>query len=294
MNAPQEFEIPGAVEVVVGQGGLTKLMLESSHSEAELYLHGAHLTHFQRHGEEPILFVSGQSEYHVSKPIRGGVPVIFPWFGARPHSVFHGFARVSEWELVETAVLDEGAVQVRLRLPTMAAAEVELMVTISDVLTMELRVTCTYDGTFTFEDCLHSYFRVGDVSLVEVHGLQQHGYYDQLLGKSLIDESECIRIIGETDRIYHAVNPPLAIVDRSLGRVIRIATMGSASTVVWNPWIEKSRRMADFGDDEYIGMICVESGNVREFAVNLSPGETASLVVQISSELLDASTALGG
>lgn len=29
--------------------------------------------------------------------------------------------------------------------------------------------------------------------------------------------------------------------------------------VVWNPWSENAKKMSDFGDDEYPGMICVEA-----------------------------------
>ena len=35
--------------------------------------------------------------------------------------------------------------------------------------------------------------------------------------------------------------------------------------------------MPDFGDDEYLHMVCVESGNVRENAITLAPGERAVL-----------------
>ena len=29
--------------------------------------------------------------------------------------------------------------------------------------------------------------------------------------------------------------------------------------MVWNPWIGRARQLADFGDDEYHEMICVET-----------------------------------
>lgn len=283
MNSPEDFNIPGSVSVVVGNGGMTKLMIESTHSTAELYLHGAHITHFQKHGEEPLLFLSSRSDYLRNKPIRGGVPVIFPWFGARENSAFHGFARLTEWELVETSVLEEGVVRVHLRLPTMAAAQVDYIVTVSDALTMELRVTCTGERIFTFENCLHSYFVVGDISRAEVHGLQHCVYRDQLLGRQLTDDEPCIVFGAETDRIYQHTGALVTIVDPVLQRCVQISKSGSESTVVWNPWIDKSQRMPDFGDHEYLGMVCVESGNVREYAVNIARGETASLQVCIQS-----------
>lgn len=45
-------------------------------------------------------------------------------------------------------------------------------------------------------------------------------------------------------------------------------------TVVWNPWIEKAKGMADFApEDAYQRMICVESGSVSAFQA-LEPGDS--------------------
>ena len=52
--------------------------------------------------EPDLLFVSRESHFVDGKPIRGGVPLIFPWFGpntANPSLPAHGFARTRRWEL---------------------------------------------------------------------------------------------------------------------------------------------------------------------------------------------------
>jgi glucose-6-phosphate 1-epimerase len=85
------------------------------------------------------------------------------------------------------------------------------------------------------------------------------------------------------DRVYANTPATVEILDLGFKRSIRIEKSGSASTVVWNPWIEKSKRMADFGDDEYPHMVCVESGNVGENTQTLAPGETAVLWVRVTS-----------
>ena len=64
--------------------------------------------------------------------------------------------------------------------------------------------------------------------------------------------------------------------------MIEIAKEGSFSTVVWNPWIDKSARMADFGDDEYLEMVCVETCNAADDSRQLSPGESHTLTTKIS------------
>jgi glucose-6-phosphate 1-epimerase len=66
----------------------------------------------------------------------------------------------------------------------------------------------------------------------------------------------------------------VTIEDPGWGRRIQIAKSGSRTTVVWNPWIAKAAAMPDFGDDEWPGMLCVETANVGEQAVTLAPGAT--------------------
>ena len=53
-------------------------------------------------------------------------------------------------------------------------------------------------------------------------------------------------------------------------------------TVVWNPWEENAKKMADFGDDEYPYMVCVEAGCVVDPVV-VSPGKQfqSSQIIQI-------------
>jgi glucose-6-phosphate 1-epimerase len=52
------------------------------------------------------------------------------------------------------------------------------------------------------------------------------------------------------------------------------------SCVVWNPHVEKAHAMADFGDDEYQTMVCVEPGILNEQAF-LEMGQTATLTQTI-------------
>jgi glucose-6-phosphate 1-epimerase len=94
-----------------GRGELPMLEILTRWSRAELYLHGGQVTHFQKEGEPPILFTSQCSRFEPGVPIRGGIPVIFPWFGqpeGRPHR--HGIARLRDsacacpkWSMVPIA-----------------------------------------------------------------------------------------------------------------------------------------------------------------------------------------------
>lgn len=100
------------------------------------------------------------------------------------------------------------------------------------------------------------------------------------------DSADPLTIAAETDRIYLDHTGPVELADRSLQRRIRIEKAGSASTVVWNPWIAKAQRLADFGNEEYKRMLCVESGNVARNSLTLAPGRSAALRVRLSTSPL--------
>jgi glucose-6-phosphate 1-epimerase len=290
----RRLEIPGRLTVLEGNGSLPKIEVTSDHSTAEIYLHGAHVTDFQKKGEPPLLFTSQFSRYTDDQPIRGGVPIIFPWFGAREGEPMHGFARTSAWNLHEAVSLPEGGVTLRFHLPEIPESGVwpsfnaNYVVTVADTLTLELLITNTSpDQNFVFETCLHSYFFVGDVNEVSIFGLKGVSYLDKTDHFTPKTEgAEPIRISSEVDRIYLDAPQTVEIQDRKLRRAIRIEKSGSASTVLWNPWIAKAQQMPDFGNDEYKQIVCVESGNVAKNRLTLPPGRTSSMKVVLSSTRL--------
>jgi len=286
----ENLEIPGKVLFSEGNGMLLKLEIKTAWSRAEVYLHGAHVTHFQINGQAPLLFMSQLSRFDEGAPIRGGIPVIFPWFGAREGEPAHGFARTQLWEMREISPLSDGGLSVRLRLPDSPAAALfpkfsaEYLVTVGQNLTAELVVTNeSQDEDFTFENCLHTYFHVGDISAVSVTGLKGADYLDKVDGFARKTErSEHIKFSRETDSVYLNTPNAVEIHDSKLQRRIRIEKSGSLSTVVWNPWVDKAQQMPDFGNDEYRQMVCVESGNVAENKITLPAGKTSSLKAVIS------------
>ena len=290
-DSQRTSEGQGRVLFSKGNGGLSKLEINSAWSQAEIYLHGAHITHFQRNNEPPVLFMSQKSKFNESTAIRGGIPVIFPWFGGREGHPAHGFARTQRWELREISPRPGGAVTVRLTLPdSPAAAEypkfsIEYAVTVGQTLAAELTVANLSQGKdFTFENCLHTYFAIGDINAVSVTGLEGVDYLDKTENfKRKTEPTGGIKISRETDRVYLGTTGPAEIHDAAQQRKIRIDKTGSRSTVVWNPWIEKAAQMGDFGADEYKKMICVESGNVGDNRITLAPGKSATLRVEITT-----------
>lgn len=284
----------GRVSFQDGQGELPMLEVTTPWSTAEIYLHGAHVTRFRKHGEPPLLFVSQCSRFMEGQPIRGGIPIVLPWFGPRESMGQHGFARVKTWELKEFVPAPDGSVSVRLCLPDCPEASsyppfsAEYAVTASDSLTLQLHVTNKgKDEPLVFENCLHTYFEIGDINSISISGLKGATYLDKVANFSQkVETADAIRIASEVDRIYLNTTAPVEIHDPILQRTIRIEKKASLSTVVWNPWIAKAQQMPDFGNDEYQRMLCVETGNVSGNEISLPPGETSTLTVKISSHHL--------
>lgn len=287
-------EIPGCVRVERGAGGLPVLRVSSPASTGEIHLHGAHVTAFRKHGEPPLLFMSEESQFAEGKPIRGGVPVLFPWFGPRDGAPAHGFVRLSAWDLTETRVQPGGAVSVGFRYPLAdmhrQGLEVDLQfrVTMGSELTMELTSrNLSTRAAAEFENCLHTYFSVADIHRTAIAGLKGAAYLDRLDPADQGPEpGEEIRITREFDRVYPDSIGPVEIRDLTLGRRVTVSKAGSRSTVVWNPWVAKSRAMPDFGDEEFHRMVCVESGNIGRNRVRLAPGELSELRVTVSTRPL--------
>ena len=292
--AQQKFEIPGRVTFAAGSGSLPKIKITTPWSEAEVYLHGAHITHFKKNNEPPLLFLSQSSKFQKDTPIRGGIPVIFPWFGPREGFPSHGIARTQPWELTATSQSSSGEVTLRLTLPDSPLADefpkhlLEYIITIGQTLNAELIVTNTSKENFTFENCLHTYFQIGDINTVSVTGLRGVDYLDKTDSFTRkTEQSDHLKITGETDRIYLSTTTPTEIHDPKLKRRIRVETVGSNSTVVWNPWAIKAKQLSDLGDEEYHQMICVESGNVDQNKLALLPGKSASLKIILSTNPLN-------
>ena len=262
--------------------GLPAVELVNPAGRAVVTLLGAHVVEYAPAGQEELLFLSGKSEFRSGKAIRGGVPVCFPWFGAAPEgkSGSHGWARITEWELVfadrERAVFTLRTPEFSLRYTVSPGAELSMRLEIVNVSGREL----AYSGA------LHTYFRVGNVAETEILGLDGVTFRDALTGERHVQTGP-VRIDREVDRAY-ITDADVTIVDPVLKRRIRVSKSGSRSTMVWNPWIDKARRMPDFGDEEYPQMLCIEAANVPavDDARTLAPGAEGELSQTLRAEPL--------
>lgn len=158
---------------------------------------------------------------------------------------------------------------------------VEFLVTVAGSLPMEFTVEITGDRDSSSKTCLHTYFQISGIDAMSITGPKGIRYQDKVAGTTET-ETAAVRIAGEVDRAYFKT-ATTEIEGSGYNCKIRVAKSGSNSTVIWNPWIQKSKRMPDFGDDEYPQMVCVESGNVAQNQTTLPPGSRAVMQLEITS-----------
>jgi glucose-6-phosphate 1-epimerase len=277
------FGIPGIAGVVAGNGGLPKVAVAAAAATGEMYLLGAEVTSWKLRGQEEVLFVSAASKWEDGRAIRGGVPICFPWFGNKaddPKAPAHGFVRAKPWQL-DSIVQRGDAVTVSMSTGSdegtrkLWPAEFRLLhrATFGTELTLELEMTNTGASSLRFEEALHTYFLVGDVSKVRVRGLDGIHYLDKTEGNREKTQQGDVVIAKETDSVYLHTAHATELEDPSLRRRIRVSKENSFATVVWNPWAQKAKAMSDLGDDEWRQMICIETCNVAKHAVTLAPGQ---------------------
>lgn len=264
--------------------GFAYIEVNNSSAEAKIALQGAHLFHYARVGEEPILWLSEVSDFELGKAIRGGVPVCWPWFGFNEDKTLpqHGFARTALWEFVGSDEVDEKTSSVTLKLTHsdetlkmwLHKFLLELKVTISDKLVMELKTTNLDDKSFSITQALHTYFSVSHISDVAIKGLDNKPYLDALTWKNEVQKGD-ITFNQEVDRVYQEVDSEIVLSDKN--RTIHIKNDGSSSAVIWNPWIEKTLRMSAMKPNAYESMLCIESANAFDDFKVIKPQESHTL-----------------
>lgn len=295
-----EFGMPGALEFTL-RGELLCAEINTPFATAAVTLHGAHLLTWQPAGESPVLFLSDRSEFAPGKAIRGGVPVIWPWFGPRspavppapepaPKSPSHGFARTSDWQLQFAALAGE-TVHLTFTLGPSAESRafgfdgfrLAYQLILGRDLTLRLTVGNDGPSDLVFEQALHSYFSVGAIEQTSLHGLGGTEYLDKPDGmKRKRQEEEVLRFSEITDRVYLATESTCTVADQAASRELHIAKSNSRNTVVWNPWAELTATLHDMDPAAWHGMLCVETANVGEAAIRLAPGEAHTLEARIS------------
>ena len=268
--------------------GFEYIEIENRSATAKIALQGAHVFEYKHKTQGDLLWLSEISDFELGKAIRGGVPICWPSFGINnPELPQHGFARTSLFKYISREDIDAYTTEVELRLTHTDESlklwnykfELVLKVTISDKLTIELKTINRDEKEFKLTQALHSYFKLSDISNAVVKGLDKKPCFDALRDENSIQNGDIV-FNQEFDKVFQKVDREIILQDRE--RNIHINNEGSSSVVVWNPWIDKCRRMSAMKDDAYREFVCIESANAFEDFIILKPYEEHTLKAIIS------------
>jgi glucose-6-phosphate 1-epimerase len=270
--------------------GITLIEIDTPLAAATVSLEGGQVVSWHPTSQcEPVLWISRLAQYQLGKTIRAGVPICWPWFGAHPTNSSvprHGYARVIPWTVESTSLDITGDIDIKLKLSDSEAADqlrptdwpksVSLSVhyRIGEALEVSLLTENNTEHAIRYTEGLHTYFHVSDVENVRVLGLDESVFVDLLDGNQRRQQKGPITFGGEVGRIFVSCQKATVIDDRALGRAIHVVGAGSSSIAVWNPGLTTASKMPDLGSEGWRTMVCVETANALENAIQLELGHS--------------------
>ncbi len=275
-----EQQLAAGVTRIKDPGGRDALQLACGDHTAVVSMLGAQVLSWRTAGGD-VLWTASNAKYEAGKPVRGGVPLVFPWFGDHPSDKgrpAHGFARNLEWRLVHANPGPEVVLETTDDDSTRAlwphAFRLRLSISVADTLRLVLTVENPGEQPFTFEEALHTYFAVGDVKTATVHGLEGVPFTETAAApEAKWDPKQPLAFRAETDRVFQGTPDKLELRAPSLSRSVLLKSRDAKSAIVWNPWPEKCARLSHMAPDDWTKFCCVETANVRTNAVKLGAGE---------------------
>lgn len=266
---------------------------------ARLSLQGAQLLSFKPAKQADLLWLSDSVEYKAGQSLRGGIPICWPWFGvvdkncdevkkAIHSDAAHGFARTQQWQLHS---LKESVQGVKISLCLEANNETLKLwpfqfklfahFDFTHSVSLSLVTVNTDSKSMCFTQALHTYFPTTDIQTTSIKGLNKISYIDALDSWQEKQQIGPVSFNQEVDRIYKSGGPFLL---NSPKQNLLLETQNSQSTIIWNPWVKKSKTLSQFSHTDYLTMFCVESANALEDVVRLKPNQSHCLVMTLSSQ----------
>lgn len=245
-------------------------VLSCGQATAVISSYGAHLLSYKPTAEVEVIYLSPESAWQNNTPIRGGVPVCWPWFGpvaaefnpAAQKLPNHGVVRTELWQLVTQSVT-EAAVSIEFRIETKALPYSDAPSYLSlTLLLTETALTLTLNSDQGLQQAaLHSYFNVDSVHQVSVSPLSGD-YLDKVQGGGRFVQPQAeLKFTAEVDRVYLRTADELTLDQQSTA--VQITQQGHDASVLWNPWAEKAAALKDLPDTGYLDFVCVETARLE-------------------------------
>jgi len=250
----------------------------------EVLLYGATVISWKSANGKENLFLSDKAHLDGSKPVRGGIPVVFPLFGAPTagHETGklpqHGFARSSRWEYLGKSSSESSS------LPGNGGdASVKLDFGLSEgIIDSKARSAWNHQFGLTYSITLSTGELYTSLAVSNTESsawdfqVLFHTYLDKVVAGGPKESSatkKAITFEQETDRVYTKSDKTITVLESDEPR-FEVKRDALGDVVVWNPWSEKAKGMADFGPaDGWKSMVCVEAGSVGSW-MTLEGGDT--------------------
>jgi len=279
---------------------LIMLKLSNRHGAATLTTFGGTLLSYKPATGEEVIWLSETAVYDGSKPVRGGVPICWPWFGPYDPQTMgadasdaakkgHGVARYETWDVAAVRSVGD-ATEVVLQLEPNDSIRrawplpfvLKLIVTLGKNLTLELAGENRSQRDWVVSEAFHTYFRVAQADGLIIEGMDNTTYIDKGRGGQRFTQDGPLRLTLPMEYIFVDHRNAVVLNDSGNQRRIVMEKTNSASTVVWNPGPEGAKSFADMPDDQYAHMVCVEAANALDNAYQLTSGASHSMKMTIA------------
>ena len=289
----RKFGAPGRIVFRTGFAGYPEVVLAGKYGTAEVALLGGNVLSYRPTGMSPVIFRPAKRDYNRGESIHGGIPVCWPQFGrlAIPGMAPHGFARVMPFAVRGTSYSEE-MTEITLALGSDAATRelwphdfaLELKVSVSMKLNLQLTTRNTGDAPFEFTGGFHPYFLVRERDAVSIRGLDGCAFTDARDMSEHVLSGD-LKMDAPADHVFTLPPSPkheFALIDPGLHRALAMVSSGNGSAIVWNPG--PGSGIADLAEDDWRRFVCCEPVTAWPKATAvLKPGETHELMVAIQA-----------
>jgi len=294
----QNCALPRTIEVIQGKGGLPLLHIRNRYAECSLYLYGAHIASFKPKDHKELLWLSPYSRFSEGTPIRGGIPICFPWFSKHrtmDNLPLHGFVRTRFWNLESVEDLGDGRTKVVLNTESQEPLPdswpyhfgLKIIIIVGEKLEMALIIQNRENLPIVCEDGFHTYFKVEDPQKCQVKGLDSIEYIDRTKGDIREKQNGPAYFEGEIVHAFMHAPQCLEFMDLVDHRRISIEQENMDSTVLWNPGEDASAANPEILST-WNKFVCIESTNCLDCQLNIPPLGSHYSILRLSSISFDA------
>lgn len=275
------------------QDSLAMIEINNRFASAKISLHGACVLSFTPRNKKDILWLSSAAVYDGRSPIRGGVPICWPWFGGHPVDSSlpaHGFVRNMAWELTQISELDSGETQLELSLNSTTKTlaiwpyefNLQLKIKVGEKLVCSLTTTNLSHKSLEITEAFHAYFNVEEAKGLFIEGLENATHLDKLTHADAVQQVGKIVLNPPMDSVYLKHTSVVKIKDKINNRTLVVEKSDANSCVVWNPGLDIVKGFKDIPDEDWTKFVCVEPGNVLDDSITIAKGSKHTMTMVIS------------